>query len=612
MNDTLEHLLRNGADGAPALAAPGRPTLTYGALRSLVAATIAALNGAGAGRNDRVAIVLDNGPEMAACFLACASGTTSAPLNPGYRADEFEFYLSDLNARLLVVARDSKSPAVEVAERLGVRIVDLIVDAGAPAGSFRLEPRAADAPHAAATNGGYSSTGDIALVLHTSGTTSRPKIVPLTQPNLCASAANIRAALALAPADGCLNIMPLFHIHGLIAGVLAPLSAGASVFCTPGFNALKFFALDGRGQADLVHGRADHAPGDPRARRRATPRSIARASAALHPLVVGVAAAAGDGGARGGLRRAGDRGLRHDRGGAPDGVQPAAAEGAQARLGRPGRGPRGRHHGRRRRAACRAGDTGEIVIRGANVTAGYENNPTANAEGFRNGWFRTGDQGVMDDDGYLSLTGRLKEIINRGGEKVEPARGRRGADGPPGGRAGGDLRHAARQARRGGRRGRRAARRRAASERELREFVGRPPGRLQGAARRSSSWPRSRRARPASSSASAWRKSSVSARSEDRGLRRRRDRRAARREARAGRRRRHLRRPRAAPRGDRGERPRLIARPGLEHHAASATAVGDAGASAPQDVVLRHRSRRTRCRRARAAHAPRSARRRCS
>ena len=66
------------------------------------------------------------------------------------------------------------------------------------------------------------------------------------------------------------------------------------------------------------------------------------------------------------------------------------------------------------------GLTGEIVIRGPNVTAGYANNPKANAEAFTHGWFRTGDQGVMDADGYLSLTGRLKEIINRGGEKIAP------------------------------------------------------------------------------------------------------------------------------------------------------------------------------------------------
>jgi len=167
MNQTLESLLRAGSDEATAFAAPGRPPLRHATLRALVGATIGALNAAGAGRNDRVAIVLDNGPEMAACFLACAAGTTSTPLNPAYRADEFEFYLSDLHAKLLIVERTSASPAIEVATRLGIRIVDLVVDAGAPAGSFRLEPRDSGGAVEAAMNGGYAAPNDIAMVLHT-------------------------------------------------------------------------------------------------------------------------------------------------------------------------------------------------------------------------------------------------------------------------------------------------------------------------------------------------------------------------------------------------------------------------------------------------------------
>ncbi|HKX94432.1 MAG TPA: AMP-binding protein, partial [Methylibium sp.] len=240
MSNTLQQLLATGADAAPAIRAPGRPALTHAGLRALVERTLASLNALGAGRNDRVAIVLANGPEMATCFLACASGTTSAPLNPAYRADEFEFYLSDLNAKLLIVEQTSTSPAIEVAKKLGVRVVDLIVDEGAPAGEFRLQARdgAASTP---ATSGGWSAASDVGMVLHTSGTTSRPKIVPLAVGNLFASASNIRATLQFTAGDTGLNIMPLFHIHGLIAGVLAPVSAGSCVFCTPGFNALKFF-----------------------------------------------------------------------------------------------------------------------------------------------------------------------------------------------------------------------------------------------------------------------------------------------------------------------------------------------------------------------------------
>ena len=138
----------------------------------------------------------------------------------------------------------------------------------------------------------------MALVLHTSGTTSRPKIVPLLQRNLAASARHIRTTLALTPEDRCLNIMPLFHIHGLIAAVLTSLSAGASIYCTPGFNALRFFhwlddakpswytAVPTMHQAILAAGRAQ--PGDP-----------GRGRAPLHPLVLGLAAAAGHAGAGG-------------------------------------------------------------------------------------------------------------------------------------------------------------------------------------------------------------------------------------------------------------------------------------------------------------------------
>ena len=238
-------LLQAGPDAAPAISAPGRPKLSHAGLRTLVQRTIARLNELGAGRNDRVAIVLPNGPEMATCYLACAAGTTSAPLNPAYRADEFEFYLSDLNAKLLIVEHGSTSPAVEVAARLGVRVIELHVAEGAPAGDFSLEASGAGSVAAAsvpADKAGWSQASDVGMVLHTSGTTSRPKIVPLSVGNLAASARNIRTTLQFTPADRGLNIMPLFHIHGLIAGVLAPISAGSEVFCTPGFNALKFFA----------------------------------------------------------------------------------------------------------------------------------------------------------------------------------------------------------------------------------------------------------------------------------------------------------------------------------------------------------------------------------
>jgi acyl-CoA synthetase (AMP-forming)/AMP-acid ligase II len=259
---------------------------------------------------------------------------------------------------------------------------------------------------------------DIALVLHTSGTTSRPKIVPLRQINVTASAYHIGRSLELTAADGCMNIMPLFHIHGLIAAVLSSLAAGASVSCTPGFNAFKFFAqfdeirpswftavptmhqalqaLAGRNKEIIARGRL---------------RFIRSSSASLPPQVMtaveesfGVPV----------IESYGMTEASHQMASNPLPPRPhyAGSVGIAA-------GPEVAimdDEG----AILSSGGLGEVVIRGRNVTAGYENNPAANASAFTNGWFRTGDQGVIDAEGYLRLTGRLKEIINRGGEKISP------------------------------------------------------------------------------------------------------------------------------------------------------------------------------------------------
>ncbi len=419
MHSTFRQLLSVGADTAVAISAPGRAPLSYRGLRAQVDATLTSLNALGVGRNDRVAIVLANGPEMAACYTACASGTTSAPLNPAYRADEFEFYLSDLNAKVLIVERGSASPAIEVAHTLGVRVVDLLVADSAPAGSFTLVPRDGDAAAPSATpSGGYGEPDDIGMVLHTSGTTSRPKIVPLSVRNLCASAANIRATLQFTPADIGLNIMPLFHIHGLIAGVLAPLSAGSQVFCTPGFNALKFFGWMDEAKPTwytavptMHQAIVTRAKGNVDVIRRNPLRFLRSSSSSMPPQVIGELEAIFGSPL---IESYGMTEATHQMASNPlppqarkPGTVGVAAGPEVAIMGGDG-------------SLLGADAVGEIVIRGANVTAGYENNPQANEEGFLNGWFRTGDQGTKDADGYLSITGRLKEIINRGGEKVSP------------------------------------------------------------------------------------------------------------------------------------------------------------------------------------------------
>ena len=235
--DTIHALLAAHAGAAPAIGAPERPWLSHGALQALAVRTVAALNDMGIGRGDRVAIVLPNGPEAATSFLAIACGATTAPLNPAYTRDEFSFYLQDLKARALVVLDGAETLAREAAASLGVPVLALVP--GTAAGEFSL--RAETKLSGPSARPGFAEADDVALVLHTSGTTSRPKIVPLRHVNVTASAGNIGRALRLTADDLCLNIMPLFHIHGLIAAVLASVAAGGATCCTPGFNAFRFF-----------------------------------------------------------------------------------------------------------------------------------------------------------------------------------------------------------------------------------------------------------------------------------------------------------------------------------------------------------------------------------
>jgi acyl-CoA synthetase (AMP-forming)/AMP-acid ligase II len=413
---TVGALIGEGQDEASAIGAPDRASLTYRGLRNLADRTVKALNLTGVGRGDRVAMVLPNGPEMAAAFVAIAAGATTAPLNPAYRQDEFEFYLSDLNAKALVILDGMESPAIAVAEARGVPIIRLAPNLEGPAGDFTLVAgRQAASP---AVTGGFAQESDIALVLHTSGTTSRPKIVPLSHLNVTASAYNIGETLRLTPDDVCLNIMPLFHIHGLIAATLSSLATGGQVVCTPGFNALKIFswleAVDPSWYTavptmhQMILSRADRYE-DVIARSRL--RFIRSSSSSLPPQVMEALEATFN---------------------VPVIEAYGMTEAAHQMASNP-LPPAPRYAGCVGLAAgpdvaimdeagnlLPADEIGEVVIRGRNVTLGYESNPEANAKAFTNGWFRTGDQGALDGAGYLRLTGRLKELINRGGEKISP------------------------------------------------------------------------------------------------------------------------------------------------------------------------------------------------
>ena len=260
----LSGLLEAGAPEHAALRTPGGPTITYDALRRQVDRLSADLRGLGIERGDRVALVLPNSLEALVAFLAVSNVATAAPLNPAYKEDEFRFYMDDTGARALVLPTQGGEAADRAAPDSVLRITVAADDWGEV--SFTPEAASAGGP------GAVPDPDDVALVLHTSGTTSRPKRVPLTHANIIASVRNIVATYGLTPEDVSLCVMPLFHVHGLVASVLSTFGSGGTVVLPPRFNALGFWPVVQEHERELVLGRAHHAPGAccprPQARRR--------------------------------------------------------------------------------------------------------------------------------------------------------------------------------------------------------------------------------------------------------------------------------------------------------------------------------------------------------
>ncbi|MEW6450486.1 MAG: AMP-binding protein [Pseudomonadota bacterium] len=398
---------------APCIVSADGRAMTWQQLLQQMMVTRAALRSVGIGPDDRVALALPNGPTLAAAFVSIASCAGCAPLNTAYTADEYEFYLRDLGTKALITRKGVAPAAEEVATRLGIPILECVKEIGSP-GRFTLDLSQADTH---ATDGPLGAN-TVALYLYTSGTTSKPKLVPLRHRNLVASAANMARTLELSSSDRCLNLMPLFHIHGLMGGLLAPLGAGGSTVCPPSLQPGKFMRW-----------------------METTRPTWYTAVPTMHRMVVSEAKAHGDV-----IKRYPLRFVRSSSAPLPAqlfdqltntfaapvleaySMTEAAHQMTCNPLG-PGRQKRGTvgvaagpdvavmdEAGR----LLDQGETGEVVIRGPSITSGYEANPQANASAFTDGWFRTGDQGRFDTEGYLVLTGRLKEQINRGGEKFAP------------------------------------------------------------------------------------------------------------------------------------------------------------------------------------------------
>jgi acyl-CoA synthetase (AMP-forming)/AMP-acid ligase II len=397
---------------AVAIASPGREPLNYRKLLGQVDSVIRDLRASGVGRAARVALLVPNGPDMAVATLGTLCGTVCAPLNPGYREAELEDYFADLGVQAVVADETSGSRIQGLAQRLGLSV--LRFEPGREAGAFRL----IGPDNAGPASDEPCRPDDLALVLSTSGSTARPKVVPVTHRQLCIAARTVVASLGLTPEDCCLNIMPLFHVHGLVSALLASLASGGRVVCTPGHRGASFFvwmdefeptwytAVPTMHQDIVAHAAAHQGVIDS-----SRLRLIRSCSAPLRPQVMeeleeafrapvieayGMTEAPHQVASNPlppGLRKPGSVGL-------PTGfqIEVRGLEGDQLPVGHPG----------------------EVVIRGESLMEGYENNPKANHEAFSESGFRTGDQGYLDADGYLFLTGRIKELINRGGEKVSP------------------------------------------------------------------------------------------------------------------------------------------------------------------------------------------------
>lgn len=419
MSTTVLELLSRQAAANPqavAIAAHGRKSLTYAALKGHIEATLEALNRLGAGRGDRVGIVLPGGPELATACLSVAAGAIATPINPDFKQAEYELVLGRLAPKLLLTRSGGQHPVRAAARALGIPVIDVVAQPDAAAGLFQLAGGAGTA--SPASRPGLAQPGDAALVLQTSGTTSVPKTVPLTQANLVASAGNLARSLQLTSADRCLHFLPMFHIGGIVDVLMAPLLVGGSTFIAPSFSSAEFYRdLQAfkptwtQAVPVMLQEVLNTADAHADAVKSHQLRFVRSVSAPLPPVLMeafekrfnvpvieifGMTETAGV--------------ITSNR--LPPGKRIPGSVGASA--GMEVRIVDGKNQ------ALPAHQIGEVVVRGDNLMAGYDADAQENERLFSEAGFRTGDLGYLDDDGYLFLTGRVKDMINRGGEKVSP------------------------------------------------------------------------------------------------------------------------------------------------------------------------------------------------
>ena len=408
---TLANLLDGHPSNKDSIIIPGSEAISYGEFSDEIERIAGLLAGNGLERGKAVSIVLGNDLEFMVTFLAVTrAGAIAAPLNSAYTVDEFKFFMEDADAQLIIVREDSDA-AIQAAEGLKIPVATI---SGNRIGQLKLSQNGTVLSHN--LDVAPPAPEDIALFLHTSGTTSRPKGVPLTHGNLMASLSNIVGTYDLNGDDTALVVMPLFHVHGLIGVALSSLRSGGTIVVPPRFSASTFWkdqqntratwysAVPTIHQILLMRAEDDKAPDK-------SFRFIRSCSAALAPTVFS------DLEARFGapvLEAYGMTEASHQMSSNP--LPPGSRNPGTVGIGTGVEIGIMSDNGN----LATTGDRGEVVIKGPNVTHGYHNNPEANAEAFIKGWFRTGDQGELSSGGVLTLTGRLKELINRGGEKISP------------------------------------------------------------------------------------------------------------------------------------------------------------------------------------------------